>query len=291
MPGSRPTVVAEFRGGLGNQLFQYAAAQAVAVHHGARAAFIHDRRSPPDQLARFLGVMPPAATDAESRAVGVVPGNAGPLSRAVIRLTRRAWRPNVVHQAPEDAGPFAAMPSGLSADRPLGLFGYFQHPSWYEPALPAMIDRMLAAAPPADAWHRPDVVAIHFRRGDYVRFGWDLPLSYYEAALERLAGGHSIELAVLADDAVFEEMVAEHYRRRGFTIHARRTDRVIDFWTLAGAGSVIMSNSTFCWWASVIGDALGPRMERRVMFPAGWVKGHGGDLRRSDWIPIPSDLA
>lgn len=280
------TVVAELQGGLGNQLFQYTAAHTVANRFGGTPSFIYPASSPPNDLSRFLGAPPPEATTAECLRVGVIPRQLRQPLRTAVRVTHKLRRPKVVYQSPEGSGPFAPMPAAFPQSRPIGLMGYFQHPSWYQPSMENTIDLILSLAPKAEYWQRPDVVAINYRRGDYVRAACDLPLSYYEDAVTRLGIGSATSLAIVADDHVFQAMVEDYFRRRGFTLCHRAPIQDDDFWTSAGAGSVIMSNSTYCWWATVIGDHVALCKDRQVVFPHGWIKGNGDVLRRDPWTAV-----
>lgn len=284
-------VVAELRGGLGNQLFQYAAAQSTASRCGGVARFLTRQDFATSDLARFLGESPGGASLQDCLAVGYVPPSAGRLARIRAHVARRFYGVNSIHQREDGQEAFAALPDSFSFKRPVGLFGYFQHPSWYESVLADMIDRIITNAPDSRLWLRPDAVAIHYRRGDYVRFGWDLPLMYYEIAMARLGLIPPAEITVVADDHVFQVMVEDHFQHRGFRVQVREPMQDDDFWATAGAGSVIMSNSTYCWWATVVGDRLALRRDRRVVFPQGWLKGSGDKLRRDTWISLPSSIA
>ena len=67
-----------------------------------------------------------------------------------------------------------------------------------------------------------------------------------------------------------------------------------DFWIIANAKNLLMSNSTFCWWAAVFGDSLLPeRQTRFVAYPVGWIgqfrDGEDG-LIQPTWTPVSAGL-
>lgn len=95
----------------------------------------------------------------------------------------------------------------------------------------------------------PDLV-VHVRRTDYLHYGWALPFSYYEQAIERLMppGG---SLCILTDDPtdpffrLFERWKPQFYEG----------SRLQDFWLMSRAPRLVISQSTFSWWAAFLADS------------------------------------
>ncbi len=133
------------------------------------------------------------------------------------------------------------------------LKGYFQHPSWYEDSLKTVLEK-IKTKHQSDLISVPkNVTAIHLRRSDYVRLGWDLPMSYYEKAISlhtNITGG---PVAIFSDDQIVSELFINRLSAAGLTVykdeHGRSPSALHDFLTIAKAQTIIMSNSTFCWWA------------------------------------------
>ena len=67
---------------------------------------------------------------------------------------------------------------------------------------------------------------------------------------------------------------------------------VNDFWVLAGAANVVMANSTFCWWATRVGDALRAALDgpRTVVCPRSWLAGVPHRMIEPDWTAIDDTL-
>jgi hypothetical protein len=303
----RGAVIVSLSGGVGNQLFQYAAGRTVANERGVPLQVVRAGKV----ASRSLGVpdlidVPAVSLHPRERFVGNLPGAPlrslpEPLRRAGQGVGRRALRWVEVRQGLMQMADPA--PAGGLTDvdaRYVHLRGLFQHPSWYEPVLGAMTNEM------ANNLHdRIDLsagegrVAMHFRRGDYVLYGYDLPLSFQEEALGAIAACHTVgAVDIMSDDRQFALLAADHFRARGFDARAvtRESDdsELDDFCLLASAQHVVMSNSTFVWWAAVLGDRLRPA-DRMVVCPTPWMPASAAktipsltlDLSRAHWSLRP----
>lgn len=105
-------------------------------------------------------------------------------------------------------------------------------------------------------------VAVHIRRGDYVDLGWHLPEDYYARSLHSMAENYNgFTLFVFSDDL---EWCKEHAKDLGLTY----TDKVvyvsgntkensyIDMQLMSMCESIVMSNSAFCYLASLMNKRL-----------------------------------
>jgi hypothetical protein len=183
------------------------------------------------------------------------------------------------------------------------LRGLFQHPSYFEPALERVRDGVLKklherfeSARGADG-----SVAVHFRRGDYLRPGFCLPLSFQTRALAEVAQRAAVnDVSVTSDDPDFAELAAEHFTRLGYPATARSGSQweaeLDDLCALAGARHLVMSNSTWAWWAAVLGDGIHARTDRVVVCPCPWMPAAaservppGLDFGRPGWISYSWD--
>ena len=285
-------VVTNLHAGLGNNLFQYTAGLSVVQHLDARLSFRHDRPTPSSaRLVELLGVDLELATPPLLRRFGFAPPTASPI-RAAQRVRRRIDRSLGRIQVVRPKGAFE--PWNANQIRPDAeatlLRGYFQHPSWFEPSLIVTADRLAQRfSRITDPALGTDATVISFRRGDYVRFGWDLTLDYYATAIDRI-GRVDGPIWVLGDDQVFVELVKLWLLDKGM-VAAKLPDLGVDEVTrdlalLAFADRVIMSNSTFCWWGVVAGNPDGRRDDRTVIAPAQWLPQGGNALIRPEWQTI-----
>lgn len=276
-------------GGLGNQLFQVAAAASV---RGLRAVRLQSQRSTQqldlavlmpgflkdcDRLDRWMLGRPFRATKGWRRRIEVA-----------LQPVRMMVASRTVNGHIDVAEAFAARRP--RPRRPLVLDGYFQRSSWYEVALPELVDVLLTAAPRSSVPVDEDAfgpTVLHVRGGDYPP-GWRLDVGYYERALGLL--GEAASVQIITDDFEAGEQVAEMCIRRGWecSMSSRATSAADDFWTVAAARRLVMSNSTFCWWAAQVGDARWgfESSGRVVVFPEQWVMGSGRHLKKDPWLGL-----
>jgi hypothetical protein len=127
------------------------------------------------------------------------------------------------------------------------LHGWFQQHEYYRPHRQA-IRQWLAFddVVPVQA-SRPTTV-VHVRRHDYVTNGWALPFSFYERALEQFdALG---DLWILTDDPS-DPFFDRFARWRPRFTHG---STLADLRFMSAARQLVMSQSTYSWWASFLGE-------------------------------------
>ena len=292
-------------GGLGNRLFQIAAGLVAQQLRGGELEFYDVRtlkrwtradfltESPDgDQPGHFLGIPYVYELDSVRRTLWKIRRQPRRLARSI-----RQRRDGAIHMS--QLSGFAAMPVDFasSTEQDIDLFGYFQHPSWFEPVLPAITDKMWSAIGPiAREFQNMKATAISLRLGDYVRFGAELDLEYYRRALRAL-GPVDGPIWIVSQEPTAGEILAPLLREFGLSAEqppvSSGTALVRDLALLAVADNVIMSNSTFCWWGVVTGEMQRGGSERRVFVPDRWLPDSPGSeaLIRSSWIPVEAPFA
>ena len=297
-------------GGLGNQMFQYAAAKALAERHGVGLALdkggFHD-----DKYRSFLldNLNIPEATTASCH---LNPSQTGSVSLFFwARWRQRADRILSIAGLPQLPAPansyrephfqFDRQFETLGAET--SLFGYFQSelyfssiaealPRVFEPREPLgesariAADRIGASALP---------VSIHIRRGDYTQASTAsvhslLDKNYYRKALEWMEarlGSKLFELFVFSDDLEQASQVL------GF-VPPERVNYVQgdpkrpweDMALMARCRHQIIANSSFSWW----GAWLNRSPQKIVIAPRYWFtptamrERNTCDLYPSDWV-------
>ncbi|CAB4714739.1 MAG: hypothetical protein F2934_06500 [Actinobacteria bacterium] len=291
-------VLVHLMGGLGNQLFQYTAGLQVASETGGR---LYIDSSAPEGVSLADVLAPDTIAFASTRvrrSFGLSAGSDAAPARIAIRLQRewatRLGRLTIMRERPG---------SGLHHDGPSSgrclLIGWFMHPSWYANTMGAVGAQLLERLREHPAYRlasTDNATVISFRRGDFVRWGMDLSSGYYENALDRL-GATDAPCFVVGDDSLFLDFARHWLVSRG--IAAQRVPSfegspgITDLAVLAGAGSVIMSNSSFCWWGVTAGD-VEVRPGRTVFVPEPWNRkrqfkaGLTSAPKPLAWIPVPS---
>lgn len=134
--------------------------------------------------------------------------------------------------------------------RPLRLNGLFQQSSLYldhQSEIRESWIKLDSSIQSSECCARNDLV-IHVRRGDYLLHNWGAPFSFFEAAIESTSFDR---MCIVTDDRHdpflrrFDKykpsIVCSHY--------------LSDFALLTQAKKIIMSPSTFSWWAAFISYA------------------------------------
>ncbi|WP_442545953.1 alpha-1,2-fucosyltransferase [Arthrobacter sp. KN11-1C] len=131
----------------------------------------------------------------------------------------------------------------------------------------------------------PATVGIHVRRGDYV--GNDLLLSpeYYRGALNELFAKHELDpvktrVVVFSDDPEWCESSLSFDVPVDFS---PPRDTKEDFAALLASEYLVLSRSTFSWWAGV----LPARPERNVISPFPYTPYPEAVLDYSGWLRHP----
>lgn len=260
----------KLQGGLGNQLFQVAAGLSEEDRSGRVARYYSDN---PGEFA-VETLLERHLARASVRQVLATGGRlrgehwpfAAGLSSAVLQHSPWVRRESAVFGGRSAPGP------------PTTMEGYFQHPDYFSSSLERLVAQIREALPGVS--EKRDVVAIHVRAGDYANLDWELPQAYFLSSLALLPDRPKVIVAARHHDAL---PLVQVLRGRGqeVVVHAGGSERA-DFIALAQAEHLVMSNSTFCWWAAVSGDLTG--RAGRVVFPAPWLPRTRTSLRRSGWI-------
>jgi len=300
-----PMIIVRLMGGLGNQMFQYAAGLRLATQHQTRLkldlTFLLDR-SPRENFTYrdfdlvIFGFPTEIATAAEVRRFRrLAPTTSRSMwKRAVNTLGRR-------HYYLETN--FAFDPRVLELPGHTYLEGYFQSERYFadiaaeirrrfcletdEKALPSPTRRL------ADEIRTENGICMNVRRGDYVtipshnRFHGVCPLEYFVGGLSELRGrGATGRGFVFSDDV---EWCRDNFGNRGdLTIvgeeHAgpRFSTKL---WLMSLCRHFVIPNSSFGWWAAWL--ARGEH--KMVVSPLNWLANPNidtSDLIPPDWIRI-----
>jgi hypothetical protein len=132
--------------------------------------------------------------------------------------------------------------------RKIILDGWFQRYEYYRPFRGRIQNWLRTDAYPATAPADDDVV-VNVRRTDYVTLGWALPFSFYEEAIQR-AGTKAGRIWIITDapkDPFFKRFKA--WRPRFFS-----GPPLEQLAFMAQARRLVLSPSTFCWWAAFLGN-------------------------------------
>ncbi len=287
------TIITRLIGGLGNQLFQYAAARALALRHGTTVKLDLTGFESYGLRRYELGSYPIAATIAAPEEIAAI--SAPPPAGLIGRLAARLKGPKPGHYRE----PHFHYDPGLAAQAlPLYMDGYWQSERYFADAAATLRRELTPHAPlePENARiadmiqgaviRGATAVSLHVRRGDYVTnahtnaYHGVCSLDYYRAAVAHVtATCPDAHFFVFSDDHGWTRDNLTTGRPTTF-VEANPADRGFrDMQLMAMCRHHIIANSSFSWW----GAWLNPAPDKIVVAPARWFAADDKDT--SDLVP------
>lgn len=285
-------VIARIEGGLGNQLFQYAAARSLADRLNCELALdlrgLAANGDRPFQL-NLYNIRATIATEVDLE--GLSHWRSTRITRIHSRLS---------HVFPKVFSFPTFWPSSFAFDkrfnrisRPAYLVGYWQSEKYFSWNRERILQDITLLAPLAESnatlgrIKACNSVAMHIRRGDYVtnssaaEYHGLCDMSYYHSAIEQMKKNvEDIEVFVFSDDLdwarnnlqlnVPMQFVADNSDDRGY----------LDLELISQCKNHIVANSSFSWWGAWRAQSLG----QHVYAPKRWFRG----LRTNTTDVIPS---
>lgn len=263
-------------GGLGNQMFITAAAVAVAERLSLpleldRTAF----RDDPAGRSFALGLFPQLMRKAQVvERTSLLPA---PLARRLDQLRSDVF---------VEAG-FAYDHRLAAVQRPMRLNGYFQSHRYFSAIDVASLfelEQPNSRLTAIEAAVGPRWIAMHVRRGDYLNtstsaFHGLCSSSYFlrgrDLVSRELEGPLPLVIFTDQPDAVDQELLNAASLVLG---PDPEVHEATDLWAMASAQGLVISNSSFSWWAAFLGE----RDARPVVAPRPWFRAH--DLAASDLL-------
>ena len=252
-------IISQLQGGLGNQMFQYAAGRALSFKQRTDlildTSILRKARTP-----RYYALAPFCVSAELSPEVNL-------------------WN----HFIPKYyEKTFSYDPTVLTLKESIRLCGYWQSERYFKEIAP-VIRGDFTLRNMVSFHHVPDSVSIHIRRGDYVidpettKMHGNLPMSYYHDAVDLIREQvESPYFYIFSDDPKWVE--------KNFKIpypHAimRDLSECVDLMLMAGCQHHIIANSSFSWW----GAWLGINPDKIIVAPKKWFA--NGPTDTQDLIP------
>jgi hypothetical protein len=265
-------ITALVQGGVGNQLFIYAAARALACRTGRTLRFdIHTGYSRDDYGRSFrLGEFPGIC---ESIAVSdPLPARYVDKARgALVRSTEKRLPLPLRNYYRERRSADASQLAGIrSIRRNLVLVGYWQDESYFSDHADTLRRQLMPPAPSAPSTLRlgqklreGGFVMVHVRRQ---RYPYRLCPAYYHQAL-RSVRRHidNPPICVFGDDLDWAQHQIDFGDADVWWMKGHRD--LDDLWLMAQCSHGIISNSSFSWWGAWLGDSGHPASERIICAP------------------------
>lgn len=300
-------------GGLGNQMFQYAAARAAAERLGCglavRGPRLRHRHAIP-VLAQCLLPSLKGKARIHGEIGQVFPNATQSLMGIVVQARGESYRQGKFLRTFAAPRPIDASGVGIEMFderyfeiKPhTWLTGFFQSRSyfadmedhvskWFE--LPHHEERVIQNI--VRTWPVPaeQMAGIHVRRTDYLcqrdalsdpASGWALPIEYYTKAVRSVPRG--FKFAVFSDDI---EFAREHFGHLDPWLSPGDSP-VRDMFLMSSCGCQVIANSSFSWWAAWL-NRTPSKLIIAPRFHIGWriKKWYPGAIKVDEWQYIDFD--
>ena len=252
-------------GQLGNQMFQYAALKGIAAKHNYKTIIPNHNELIVDALGNKLRIVLFDAFD--------IP--IGPMDIGIIHHDRNVQEPHY-HFSQELLD---NCPDNVS------LVGYFQSEKYFK-HIEDDIRKLFAPKKEAKEAYEEvkelfdDPVAVHIRRGDFLRNSvhhHNLSMQYYETALR--AFGQERQIIIFSDDTDWckQQPLFEGDR---FLV-CEQGGPYTDLYMMSKCTDFIIANSTYSWW----GAWLSHNKDKVVVYPNKWFGPNNIDKSTADLFP------
>jgi len=135
--------------------------------------------------------------------------------------------------------------------RRISLHGYFQRYEYFAPHRAEIREWFVPSRAVTDPGIRSNDVLVNIRRGiDYALLNWTLPMSYYERLLGQM---HNIDRVFVCGTHIDDHTRRYLAKYDPVYYHGTPADHFVFFGRFR---RIILSNSTFAWWASFLSNAL-----------------------------------
>jgi hypothetical protein len=310
-------VIAFLCGGLGNQMFQYAAARRLAqVRQVELKLDLSDYDGGADQrpagleaFRRRVGVFDLSITAAQATPQEIArlkdPYTDRSARSRIVRQLRR-FKPRLFHPTSDvlEKG-YRFDPSVLDLPGDVYLHGFWQSEKYFAD-IATIIRREFAAKDPAIGEYARDyvanlrstggpIVSLHIRRGDlaaaheslnrgHIVHGKPVSLQYIKSTIARFNSDH--RFLVFSDSASDIDWCRQNLRGDGIPqdrlLFSEGHSDIQDMAIMSACDHHVIANSTFSWWAAW----LNPNPGKRVIAPSLWSSpGIANAIVTDDLIP------
>lgn len=300
-------IIVRLKGGLGNQMFQYAAARRLAHTHGTTVmiddTFLRGKQAGCTQRKLELNNLKVSFKIARSLELIRITGQktARIETMLIAILTRLGhFKDQYLHFSEND---FSFDPAVLALPENTYLNGYWQSERYFLDIAEIIrnefsVRNELSGKNKefATLIQESNSVSVHIRRGDYAtnkktnEFHGLCNKEYYRTCVNRIAAKiSSPTFFVFTDDHAW---VMKHFETPYSTIivsHNDNTDSHEDMRLMSLCKHNIIANSSFSWWAAW----LNRNQHKMVYAPSPWFKNgfvNTEDLLPSSWITIPGAM-
>lgn len=291
-------VISNIIGGLGNQMFQYAAGRAISLERDTSlrldiSGFANYGLHQGFELQRVFDCPAEIASEADVR--GILGWQFSPgIRRVVSRSSMSVFRREGFVVEPH----FHYWPGIKKVPRDCYLAGYWQSEKYFQTHASAIRADFIFKSPPANRnaelagqIAQVNAVSLHVRRGDYAKnpktnatHGLS-PLEYYQSAIQLIAEQVDQPIFFIFSDE--PSWARENLKIKfpcQYVDHNQGAASYNDMRLMSKCKSHIIANSSFSWW----GAWLNPDPEKIVIAPKKWFANDNdvNDLFPQGWVTL-----
>lgn len=277
-------IVSKLKGGLGNQLFQYAIGRALSIKHKKNLYLdVSDFEHQNHRVVRTydLGSFNINATTFISK------------DELPKTFFQRLLNKEIVFNEVIENG-FEYDVEKTKVIPPLCIDGYWQSYKYFEEISSDLYNEITLNKPLSDEaklFHNQmlgrETVAVHFRRGDYVTDSTTNTVhgvcsdEYYFAALNYFKNYNSnLQVFIFSDDIEFIKNKLIDCKEYIFV--DKLTNHIEEFELMKRCNHFVISNSTFSWWAAWLSNSS----NKKVIAPKLWFRDETLQNKSNDLIPV-----
>lgn len=279
-------------GGLGNQMFQYAAGRALSLRHNTELCidlYLLTKKTKATIRNYELSIFTIETSVSKSILNKIAVKGFGILKSSILLSTIGIF---CDEKAQFYDSRFEYLPDKTT------LFGYFQNENYFKSIFEQLKSDFTFRLPLSGrndgmrkVIEQNTSVSIHIRRGDYVNANSNLPaldISYYKKAIEYIASHTSNPYFFIFSDGI--DWVKDNLDLSGFNHQFidwnKNEDSYIDMQLMSLCKHNIIANSSFSWW----GAWLNNNPDKLVIAPHKWYKGDTGvypdGFLPEEWITL-----
>lgn len=291
-------IIVKLTGGLGNQLFQYAAARAVAQRNNQRLAFDVSYYAEDRSRAYKLSHFSVCGSLISPRQLAFLTGRG---TRGALKYLSRAarWIVPVLDHRVAEARSFRFDESVARSPGNIYMVGFWQSEKYFKGIEGLLRGELMLKQPPdkanaavLESIGRANSVSLHVRRGDYVsdprarQLMGALPLEYYRRAIEMIRqvtrGPHFF---VFSDDMAWVRANLQINEPVTYVTHNGANRDYEDLRLMTHCRHHIIANSSFSWWGAWLCSDPG----KTVIAPETWFSDaswDASDVLPESWIQL-----
>jgi hypothetical protein len=276
-------IIARLYGGLGNQMFQYAAARRLQLLRAAELrldlGWFDTRAAQRPSRPYALGHLTLDATPASTTDIAAV--TAAPARWPAVRLLLDSSRPHGRKRLRCERTPYRYEPDFTDTPDPVYLDGYWQNESYFIAIADILRNEFRVRSPVspasmriADTMSAVTAVSVHVRRGDYARQAHThqhhglCPIEYYTAACSRIETVvRDPHYFVFSDESDWARDNLSFIKPVTFVSCNDSDHQYEDLHLMTLCRHHVVANSSFSWW----GAWLAERPGQVVIAPRSWV--------------------